>query len=258
MLCRVLIGVIALWAVLGVPAQTLNELVRRGDQAMADMRYAEAAKAYHDALDMANPSHPGFQTLEVILVVKQAEAWEEAKQPLRGIVLVGEALKLDASYPGLREMLKRLELQVESATISAQDIANAVKEPRRITLVDGKPVDGEPPAVHLPVNFHFNSVELTEKGKRQAGVMLEYMRDLADPKKRFRLIGHTDTQGAADYNLGLSRRRAERLREWFLARSDLDAGRIETRGLGESAPLLKGDSEAEHARNRRVELQLLP
>lgn len=253
MQCRVLVGVIALWAVLGVPAQTLNELVRRGDQAMNDRRYNEAAQAYRDALDMANPSHPGFQTLEVVLVVKQAEAWEEAKQPLRGIVLVEEALKLDESYQGLREMLKRLELQVGSATISAQAIDNALKEPRRITLVDG-----EPPSVHVPVNFHFNSVELTEKGKRQAEEMLEYIRDLADPKQRFRLIGHTDTQGAADYNLGLSRRRAERLREWFLARSDLDAGRIETRGLGESAPLLKGDSEAEHARNRRVQLEVLP
>lgn len=253
MQCRVLVGVIALWAVLGVPAQTLNELVRRGDQAMNDRRYNEAAQAYRDALDMANPSHPGFQTLEVVLVVKQAEAWEEAKQPLRGIVLVEEALKLDESYQGLREMLKRLELQVGSATISAQAIDNALKEPRRITRVDG-----EPPSVHVPVNFHFNSVELTEKGKRQAEEMLEYIRDLADPKQRFRLIGHTDTQGAADYNLGLSRRRAERLREWFLARSDLDAGRIETRGLGESAPLLKGDSEAEHARNRRVQLEVLP
>lgn len=258
MQCRVLIGVIALWAVLGVPAQTLKELMRRGDQAMADERYAEAAKAYQDALNKANPSDPGFQALEFVLVVKQAQAWE-AKEPLRAIVLVEEALKLDeSSRDDLREMRNRLELQVESATITAQAIANALKEPRRITLVDGKPVDGEPPAVHLPVNFHFNSVELTEKGKRQAGVMLEYMRDLADPKKRFRLIGHTDTQGAADYNLGLSRRRAERLREWFLARSDLDAGRIETRGLGESAPLLKGDSEAEHARNRRVQLQVLP
>ena len=117
---------------------------------------------------------------------------------------------------------------------------------------------GKPPAVDVPVSFRFDSAELTEKGERQAGEMLAAIRKPTYAGQRFRLVGHTDTQGAAEYNLGLSRRRAERLREWFLARSDLDAGRIETRGLGESDPLLDGDSEAEHACNRRVELQLLP
>lgn len=253
MQCRVLVGVIALWAVLGVPAQTHDELMRRGNQAMDDERYPEAARAYRDARQVVNPSHPDFQSIQVTLLAYEAEAWELANQPLRAIVLVEWAIALDETYPGLRKYWKDLELQAGGATISKREIANALKVARRVTLVNG-----EPSAVHLPVNFHFNSVDLTENGKRQAGEMLEYMRDLTPPEQRFMLVGHTDTQGEEDYNLRLSRERAEELRKWFVARSDLLAGRIETSGLGESKPRLDGDSEAEHARNRRVELQLLP
>lgn len=251
----VLVGIIALWTVVGAPAQGLIEqLVETGDQAKRDGRYAEAVRAYRDALDKVDASHKDFQRLQVVLLLKEAKAWQAAKLPLTALKPVEWAKSLDEHHPEVQKMWKELQLQQVGRTASAKEILHALE-------FDGaKPIliREKPSALDIDVRFHFNSEELTEEGKRQAREMLVAMRKPAHAGRRFRLIGHTDTQGAADYNLGLSRRRAERLREWFLARSDLDAGRIETRGLGESAPLLKGDSEAEHARNRRVQLQLLP
>ena len=250
---RVLVGIIALWTVLGAPAQRLNELVETGDQATRDGRYAEAVRAYRDALQAADPYHPNFQRLEVVLLLKEAAARLADEGPLSALQPVKRARLLDEHHPEVQRLWKMLQLGLGDKTVSATEISRALGVARSF-----KPMAGKPPAVDVPVSFRFDSAGLTAQGKQQAAEMLASMREETFKGERFRLVGHTDTQGSADYNLGLSRRRAESLREWFLARSDLDAGRIETRGLGESAPLMKGDSEAEHARNRRVELQLLP
>ena len=250
---RVLIGLIALWTVVGAPAQRLKELVETGDQATRAGRYAEAVRAYRDALQAADPSHPNFQRLQVVLLLKEAAARQADEEHFSALQPVKRARFLDEHHPEVQRLWKDLQLGVGDRIVSATEISRALGVARGF-----KPMAGKPPAVDVPVSFRFDSVELTVKGERQAGEMLAAMREPTYAGQRFRLVGHTDTQGSADYNLGLSRRRAERLREWFLARSDLDAGRIETRGLGESDPLLDGDSEAEHARNRRVELQLLP
>jgi outer membrane protein OmpA-like peptidoglycan-associated protein len=74
---------------------------------------------------------------------------------------------------------------------------------------------------------------------------------------RFLLVGHTDARGAADYNLDLSYRRAGGLRQWLIERFGFRAERIAAEGRGEEEPVASGNSQADHARNRRVELRLL-
>ena len=249
---RVLTGVIALWMAVGASAQTLNELVQRGAQAERDGRYEEAVQAYRDARQKTDPSHPKFERLQVLLLLKEAEARSAAGQLLAALEPVERARFYDARDPDVQKAWTDLQLKVVDQVVTEQEISRAWGVARGFGVETGKP-----PAVDLPVQFRFDSAELTEQGERQAEEMLAAMRKPAYAEHRFQLVGHTDTQGAADYNLGLSRRRAESLRGWLLARSDLDAGRIGTSGLGESAPLVPGGSEAVHARNRRVELQLL-
>lgn len=68
------------------------------------------------------------------------------------------------------------------------------------------------------------------------------------------LVGHTDNQGALDYNLDLSRRRADAVRVALEDDFGVIAGRLETHGVGFLAPRASQDSDAGRARNRRVEL----
>ena len=78
----------------------------------------------------------------------------------------------------------------------------------------------------------------------------------ANPGVRIRVDGHTDSDGAAAYNQGLSERRAAAVRERLVA-AGIDADRLEIKGFGESNPVAPNDSAANKRRNRRVELTIL-
>jgi outer membrane protein OmpA-like peptidoglycan-associated protein len=77
------------------------------------------------------------------------------------------------------------------------------------------------------------------------------------------LMGHTDARGIEKYNEGLGQRRASTVQEALRKAIDgISPGlssqiKINTKSFGETKPLIRATTEAEHARNRRVEV-LLP
>lgn len=73
------------------------------------------------------------------------------------------------------------------------------------------------------------------------------------PERTVTIEGHTDNVGSQDFNLGLSQRRAESVRS-FLMRQGIDGSRIETKGMGESAPVASNDTAGGRQQNRRVEV----
>jgi OmpA family protein len=99
------------------------------------------------------------------------------------------------------------------------------------------------------VYFPPNSVDLVEDARR----WLEYdARCLtAFPRKRVILAAHSDAKGNADYNMKLSRRRGDAVKE-FLQQHGVEVP-IEVIGRGEEDPLKHGRSELDYAFNRRVE-----
>lgn len=66
-----------------------------------------------------------------------------------------------------------------------------------------------------------------------------------------RLDGHTDATGSHDYNVQLSRRRAEAVAEAMIA-SGMQRHRVEIRGLGATRPVRPGSSAEVRRENRRV------
>jgi outer membrane protein OmpA-like peptidoglycan-associated protein len=70
--------------------------------------------------------------------------------------------------------------------------------------------------------------------------------------KRLTIEGHADVRGTDDYNLALSQRRAERVRDVFV-RLGVAAEQLDAVGYGRSRPRDPGTSEAAHQHNRRVE-----
>ena len=118
-------------------------------------------------------------------------------------------------------------------------------------------VAGGVPSLNVWVGFEFDSAKLTRQGSRQATEMADAMLSAEFEDYRFLLVGHTDARGGAEYNLDLTYRRANGLRQWLVERFDFRAERIAAEGRGEEEPVASGNSQADHARNRRVELRLL-
>lgn len=77
------------------------------------------------------------------------------------------------------------------------------------------------------------------------------------PNLHVRIEGHTCSIGTDDYNQGLSERRADSVRRYFVDQG-INPGRLAARGFGESQPIAPNDDREGRARNRRVELHPQP
>jgi len=73
---------------------------------------------------------------------------------------------------------------------------------------------------------------------------------------RVEVEGHTDSTGSDAYNLELSQRRAEAVRDYLVGKG-VDAARLAAKGYGETQPITQNDTAEGRARNRRVELKKL-
>jgi outer membrane protein OmpA-like peptidoglycan-associated protein/opacity protein-like surface antigen len=71
------------------------------------------------------------------------------------------------------------------------------------------------------------------------------------------LAGHADRSGSADYNVGLSQRRADAVRS-YLAGRGVPSGAIATEAFGESRPLVETADGVREPQNRRVEITFGP
>jgi outer membrane protein OmpA-like peptidoglycan-associated protein len=76
----------------------------------------------------------------------------------------------------------------------------------------------------------------------------------AKPNMKLKIVGHTDNQGTADYNLDLSRRRAANVVAALIAVYGIAPDRLTSEGAGLSQPIASNDTEEGRAKNRRVEL----
>ncbi len=68
--------------------------------------------------------------------------------------------------------------------------------------------------------------------------------------------GHTDSTGPAEYNQGLSERRAESVKN-YLVNKGVPSDRIYTEGKGETSPVATNSTREGRAENRRVEIEIV-
>lgn len=76
------------------------------------------------------------------------------------------------------------------------------------------------------------------------------------PEARIQIAGHTDSQGSDASNMDLSARRAQSVAA-YLNSTGVSLNRINSLGMGETAPTATNDTSAGRAINRRVEVTIL-
>lgn len=74
-------------------------------------------------------------------------------------------------------------------------------------------------------------------------------------KMTVQLEGHTDSVGTDNYNQGLSKRRANAVKNALIKRAMVDANKLKALGFGESKPITTNETKEGRAKNRRVELK---
>jgi len=102
--------------------------------------------------------------------------------------------------------------------------------------------------------FDFNSYALKPEALRVLDEVVRYIENT--PYKKLIVEGHTDNSGSAEYNLELSKKRAQTVAN-YLVEKGIPLDRIEVLGYGESRPKYPNTTEEGRAKNRRVEIKLV-
>jgi OmpA-OmpF porin, OOP family len=104
----------------------------------------------------------------------------------------------------------------------------------------------------VTVLFKFNSDALTDDARQELDQLTSSVGSL---KRYFIAIqGFTDKTGTPEYNLALSRRRAEAVQTYLVAKHSVPVYRIQIVGLGHDKPLNDEKTKSDRGKNRRVEV----
>lgn len=104
------------------------------------------------------------------------------------------------------------------------------------------------------VRFDFNKATLTAGAKANLDKLVPVFKSYADTD--IKIFGYTDAKGADDYNLNLSEKRAQAVKD-YLATKGLTISRFQIVGMGEADPIGDNETDAGRALNRRVEFSIV-
>jgi outer membrane protein OmpA-like peptidoglycan-associated protein len=99
--------------------------------------------------------------------------------------------------------------------------------------------------------FDVDKAEVKPDSKPQIDAIVAFL--AANPAINVVVAGHTDNQGAFDYNVGLSQRRAQAVSR-VLSSAGIAPARVTAFGAGMSSPVASNETPEGQGRNRRVEI----
>jgi outer membrane protein OmpA-like peptidoglycan-associated protein len=123
-----------------------------------------------------------------------------------------------------------------------------------VQILDMIPLEKEASFDLHDIHFDFDSAKIREESYKYLDSFAGYMHQ--NRTLRFRIIGHTDLHGPAPYNMNLSLKRAQSVKE-YLVKKGIDASRLEIEGAGESRPKVPETGPGFDEQNRRTEFKLI-
>jgi len=104
------------------------------------------------------------------------------------------------------------------------------------------------------VTFATDSDELISHSKKALNEIRDTL--IRHTDLSIEIAGHTDKRGTREYNLDLSQRRAERVREYLIGQG-IAKERVTAKGYGFDKPITNDETEEGLLANRRVEIHVL-
>ena len=146
------------------------------------------------------------------------------------------------------------KLPVDEDATPQEEVTSEDVLPPQHEATEQKPEDSEVVMTLPGIAFDTGSYEISDGYRavleKFAKVILTY------PKAQVSIEGHTDSIGDADYNLELSRQRADAVKDYLVREFGISWARLKTKGYGEEKPIVDNDVESIRHKNRRVEVVL--
>lgn len=104
------------------------------------------------------------------------------------------------------------------------------------------------------IEFDLESAEIKPSMFYDLDKISRFLMD--NPDFKLRISGHTDSYGTPEYNLQLSKDRAESIMEYIIYFGNVPRARVEAEGYGSNQPIVQELTEDDRQLNRRVEFEL--
>lgn len=203
------------------------------DQANIDFQKKQTEIVKQGKQDLADSER---QTAEARAEIDKQAAVRESKDKSDAELRKQQAEMMEKSKQDLMDSEKRT-----AAALAALATLGAVKEEERglvITLSGGVLFRSAKSALLPSAQVKLDQVASALLAVRARNIIVE---------------GHTDSRGSESYNQGLSKRRADAVRDYLMARG-YPADHIQAYGKGEGSPIADNASSEGRANNRRVEI----
>ena len=177
-------------------------------------------------------------------LAKQDQSNSEAQAQLARQQAAAEQQKADQAT----QQAEQYRQEREAELTQLQEALGQIAETRRTAMGLVMTLDSK------SIRFDFDKANIKPEYRdilnRIAGIMMTLK------GYTIAVYGYTDDIGTQSYNLQLSQRRAEAVRD-FLVQTGIPATILSTKGFGKSDPRVPGDSEQARAANRRVEIGIV-
>src|SRR5580693_3781366 len=206
--------------------------------ARKELDAAEAAAAAHDEKGIDQPAYLAAQTAHLAQLKASAKA-NDAR------VAAGKAE---------RDQIQLSARTKEVATAdAARDHANqqAAAIQAELDALKAKPTDRGLVLTLGDVLFDTGKADLNPGASRNLDQLVQFLTD--HPERRVEIDGYTDNVGTDSFNLSLSERRADTVRNVLVNRG-IDSSRIVTRGYGKDFGVASNVDSGGRQLNRRVEI----
>lgn len=215
----------------------------RGDQLEANRKIAALNKDRADAVSLARS--------------RQVATAEAATATAQAATATAQAATARAEVRASQSAIAAAGAIADTATADAARIAAEA----RTTALQAELASYEQKKTALGVTlilrdlqFASGSSVLTSGAQGRLAPLATFL--AKQPETKIQIAGHTDSQGADAANMDLSSRRAAAVGA-YLTSTGVNAARISSLGMGESAPTAANDTAAGRAINRRVEVTIL-
>jgi outer membrane protein OmpA-like peptidoglycan-associated protein len=203
-----------------------------------------AVEAFVHANALAPSKKEGAQAL-----FQYAALLNRTGDPENAYPLIQRAATLDPNRASIKTLAADIRTKVEHPT--KEEITRAL----RFSIF--KPVKGVPGAegssVNIPINFESDKTAVDEQTKPNIEALASVMAEDASGQ-HFVFIGHADSRGDDNYNVQLSRLRAEAIRDQIVELKPELKGRISVQGHGAREPIDLGTDDEALRRNRRLQV----
>jgi len=156
---------------------------------------------------------------------------------------------IDTNSKLKEELIKEKANFEEQLKTKENEIANMNKEKEEAIKIEEAKQTLLKTFLLTDVQFKTNSSQLTNESKarldKTAETMLEY------PNFQYEIQGHTDRSGKEEYNIRLSKRRAEATKRYLVSKG-VPEEILTTKGFGSSQPIADNSTREGRMQNRRV------